>query len=718
MFRTARPAALPGPVSVGFGRKKQKTIAPENTGFQDLLKQADPKPRFGWHNFRNSLVALLGFAGFWYTEDLSKDFHHWADQRTETLRANREETLQRADRDYGKMAMNTLARVDSTAHHLPVVGYLMDLYVNLISWEALTISLLGVVAARKRSVSPKELWSTLLKRGIQGQNTKVAIIDTGGKPKSSLPDAQMEVITPNNQHTGLGFLIPGTSLVNIIAEASPESTFLIFPAITRENAKEILKKANALYNKAMENPEVFDLVEIKKLYAPVIENIAGAVKKAVDNGADVINISYNLEQTALAYLMMRMATTYVTLGALKLESLFRGTDSPQVKSRKLQQQNLKALIQKSRSLLMDQKLTRSIDDALCQLYAPLTEALDYAYAKDVPVIMGAGNFGGHTGRKADVIGNVHPLSVINHPGLIVVGSTDCNGVVNETTSEYNDQVRPFIGANGSGEIRIDPDDPLDRPWRSKFLFPLGTMCLGYIRGMTFSVFHRPLWSKIISPFNGVGPKVFLGQVKKSLFAAPDVTLLYLKMKQVDPSLTIEEAKALMLQACVPGSFSPKYLRKLKKEIETLKDFPVSNFAEGFIDTVMTGAIAMMKSNKSGMTLPTDMGPLEFKSQPDGIAVRFTSALDGEVFESRLIRESVDDKHLDHKEPIVAWMNDLITKENQKLSELPPDRRMEKALDMELRRRVGNISLSRNRQKIVAMTEENAREKERALSEGR
>ncbi|MBY0405020.1 MAG: hypothetical protein K2X66_14060, partial [Cyanobacteria bacterium] len=412
--------------------------------------------------------------------------------------------------------------------------------------------------------------------------------------------------------------------------------------------------------------------------------------------------------------------TYRDMKLLKTKKLFlpRWTQAAKRNAEKIAR--YETLFQKSKDLIKAHKHTQTIGEEFRKLYQPLKEALDYAYAHEVPVIVPAGNYGGHKGVEADVIGNVNPMSIINHPGLIVVGSTNSKGVISDFTSEFNDEIRPFIGGMGSDEVMSSKASVLKRAWGQKFLFPLGGILGNYLRGISMAAFSRPLWMQILGPLGGVGTQMIMGENKGGIFAAPDVTLLYLKMKEIDPSLTIEEAKSMMLQAAAKAEFSPKHLKKIETEIAQCGKTTARNYSHGLIDNVMTGVQAAVLSGKKTLRLRCEMGNIKIQRvhhhHQEHLKIRFLSYIDQERVRIELPLEGLENlQHTGYK-PLLAWLQGIVKKEDSKLEKLSPDDKQKKLLQMELGRRVGNGTIAGKRYQIIAMTEQArlAKEKHRML----
>jgi hypothetical protein len=715
----------------------------------DLTHYPDPQPRYGWHSIRNGVISLLMLTGFWHGGAVEKRFHQWSEQRiapqvqtpTPTPEGEAEPASSNASaaaaeastpsepglpsqwapvrkgldqaKEAGSVALNAtldgVAHADQAIRTRALPRYMQDLYIDLLRWEALTISILAAMAAVRRTIHPRNLWKELEKRGVKGENTKIAVITTGSRPDNRMRQDKMAVIPPNNQKTGLWFL-PAGPVVTLIEEGSPESTVLLFPAVTKHNAKEMLKQANALYKMAKETPDALNPVDIRRIYAPVIGNIAQAVHRAVAEKADVIHIAFNPEHSAMAYLLSRMALAYLNIGYLKTLQPFQGKAGKEANAQ--QRERYWRLIQCSKSLVREQKQVLAVSDALRDLYEPLRDALDAAYKNNIPVVIDAGNYGGHKGNRADVVGNINPLCLVDHPGLLVVGSTNSQGVISDFTSECNDIIHPFVGALGSHEVDSRRTSVLDRSWGQKLLFPLGSVFTHYLRGLSL-VFDKPLWMKLLGPFGGIGTRWLLGN-KGGIFAAADLSLLYLKMKEIDPSLTVEEAKAILLQTAAKASFSPAYLEKLKTEIQEMgESLPLRNQSSSFAHNCLTGLEAIGKTPWPFMEVPTGLGQLRIDRPSDGQPVRLSlvSRLDRQRWDTTFPQDQLSDPDFETSQQLWNWINQVVEGEQAKLSSLTDGQKMQVALDMERGRRVGNGHIVGRRMRAVALAEAGRKLKE-------
>lgn len=733
---------------------------PKKMDVKELKGKPAPKPQYGFHNLFNLGVAAGLFSVFWCGNDTVKSFHQWTAQRVETIQTERStpptapkesvgpiqdvpigdvpEASEKpwdwsilTQRDYQKdlqtaqkATLNTVARLDQGILHTRVTGYVFDLYVDLLRWESLTISILALLAARQRQIKPSQLWHELNKRGLTGKGQKIAVISPWGKPKNTLSGPKCKEIKPEPKRNYFQLFFPGSPIINLISEGAPDATMLVMPALSQDHTKDLLKKANEIYKQAIDNPEKFDLLEVRKLYQPIVEEIAQSVDRSIEEGATQVVISFNPEQTMLGFLFARMALTYMDLGWRGTRKLFMSKKSKSWAYNEAQRAKKWTLIDKCKNLLKEGKHSFPIENDLVAVYKPLKEALDRAYAKRVPVIIESGNYGGHKGNRPNAMGNMNPLCLIDHPGLIIVGSTNCDGKISDYTSEYNDSIHPMIGAFGSNAVVTKRTSVFDRNWGQKLLFPLGSIFFNYLRGVSMMVFNKPLWMQVMGPFGSVGTRMVLGD-KGGIYPAADLAILLQKMQQVDPTLTVDEAKALLLENVEQTHFSKQYKKRLTQEIGLLPPDGIRLHTQSFVNSLRT----MLKSFKTApirpITMNTTLGTLVIEPEQSNLPgsqsqlrMTLTSALDNEVLGAAIplpeIMAVPVDKPLALSDfpTLEGWCDRIVEKERLKLETMSEERRVEVALEAERARRVGAGTIANRHYEVLAQTQAIKEEKDR------
>lgn len=525
-FRGAvRPYASPEP-SVLFGKTKPD--------------RQDPKPRLGLHNLRSLAIVATGILGWYAGPGLAGRFHQWATQRTV-----RQEPL--LEKNIGDKVLDGLAATDVGLRQLPGVPGVMDYYTQFLAWDGLYLAWSVRKGISKRSVRPDQLWKELNARGITGKNLKVGVVDSGYLPTKTLPEERVEYLTPQDFNKlaepadGAGH---GTAVANLIARGAPESRFIIAAYSTQEQEREIHRNVYRFFKQGQENPDSVTLNGLRQIFTPMIENIARGVRATVDRGAHVVNVSLSVEQAVQMNLLMQRVLNTLTMGKKYLFSLQRFRDPEGFKT---SMEKYMAFSKKLTELAQANMESEVINDQIKELYKPWLEALDYAHGKGVPVVLAAGNSGGNWAKAGNLIGNINLLAAFKHPTLIVVGSANHEGEVSEFTSEMNDELSPLIAGNGSGDIATQTQE------------------------------RRGWLSKIYSPFWAFGKKYQYENPQGTSFAAPDVALLYLKMKAVNPDLTVEEAREILAKTAMDAHFSPKYEKMLMQKLVRNKVLAAMDF---------------------------------------------------------------------------------------------------------------------------------------------
>jgi hypothetical protein len=243
----------------------------------------------------------------------------------------------------------------------------------------------------------------------------------------------------------------------------------------------------------------------------------------------------------------------MTMASLWLEKTLASTKKLNSKEFAEKQEQYAAYQQQLTALSKANELSAKIDDTLKDLYKPWLEALDYAQQKGVAVVLASGNSGGHKASKGDLIGNINLLAAFPHPALLVVASSNEDGKISSFTSEMNDEVRPLIAANGSGEL------------------------------LTQNGAKNSFLEWFVSPLSGIRKRLAGEMPQGTSFAAPDLTLTYLKMKAVYPALTPQEASDILQKTALPAEFDTKHAKAIHAKA---KDKLVNAFVEAHLKNVM------------------------------------------------------------------------------------------------------------------------------------
>lgn len=615
-------------------------------------KREDPKPGLSSFNARQAVLMLWGLVSFWQIPTAANDFHNWAARRANQTQGKTETTpkppptIPLVD-DLQNGFLDTIAGWDNSIRSGPVSRYLMDLTAAIFAWEFLY---LGVAAQRgilKRSIRPDQLWNELNQRGVTGKSMKVGIVDSGFLSTSGLPKDRVQFFTPDNfkqeapPYDGAGH---GTAVANLIAQGSPESSFIVVSYTTPAQEKAIQNSVMEFFKKGKENPESITLAGLRQLFKPMIENIANGVIKSVDSGASVVNVSLSVEQAVQMQLIVLKALNKANIGLKRLLGLAGVTPSDKAKETLAK---YKAFEKKLTELAHANEVSETVNEEIKSLYKPWLEALDYAHAKGVPVVVAAGNSGGHNAKAGNLIGNVNLLAAFKHPALIVVGSTNSKGEVSDFTSEMNDEVMPLVAGNGSGELRTE------------------------------IVAQRGILSKLWSPMGGLIKEMQYATPKGTSFAAPDITLLYLKMKGVNPDLTPSEAKEILAATAEKAHFTPQYLKLLKEKItaqltyaETLEKLKILSDSKALVSALAEEIKRVAKDDAIAAAMIEN---IRFEEKNGKLALLYQRPFN--AIEKKILANALE-----------ATFNTLL--ENS-LDVKINDADIEKALEKALKRRVGN-----------------------------
>ncbi len=539
-----QPLSVPVPSqSLTFGAGKP------GARFADLKNTADPQAKRTF-SLRNALFALTAFSGFWYGTAVVNNLHERAQARVEQSKPA--ETT--ADQ-----VLNVLAHTDVAIQKTPVAGTLQDWYVILLTWQSLALGLAATGAVYKRSIRPGDLHAELNRRGLTGEGIKVAVLDTGAIATGALKKDKLTVYDPNDLEKKIPpkdgtIYAHGTGVAHLIAEACPGASISAFPMTPKGlKTSEAVQK---VFQEGRQDPASLTPDKLRQADAPFIQHLANCVKKAADDGHQVINVSLNPEQALDILPTIEAEKNLLGSLGLRLRKPFAGVAAQE----KIQQalEARKAYREALGEITKDRQLTPTDDPALQALYRPWVEALDYAHTKGVAVVVASGSSGGHTVNKPNTMGNVNPLAMVDHPALITVGSTDSEGTISRFTSEFNGDIRPLIAANGSGELPT-------------------------------AYGSSAVWYKALMPLGALHKRLLDNHAKGTAFAAPDVAALYAKMKQLDPSLTVEEAKAIMAEAASDAQFSWLHKSIIEKEFssqyESNPEF--ETLLEGLVEEILT-----------------------------------------------------------------------------------------------------------------------------------
>lgn len=508
------------PQRLYFGAKKTEPSPAPKTQPQEAVK-TDPTPRYLTRRLLQSWVLVLGglTAGLAGPSTVGR-FHTWSQQRAEQALVSPAETL-------SDQALDSLARTNAQLRSLPVAPTAMDYYTRFLAWDALFLAWSFRLGLFRRSIRPQALWKELNEQGITGKGMKIAVVDCGVLPTRSLPAEKISY--QNSQGKPLPLkdrLGHGTAIASMMAAGSPDSTVTVLDPFVHEPGQKntYFKQLDDFFAKGQADPSTMTVSALRELFREDIAGISQSVMTAVDQGNTVVTVSLNLE----AALQSELRTQYRLVSAKKkLQRWLSPSRLWNPKAYQARMERYEAYGQRLIELLAQRTVSSKVDDSILALYAPWRKALDYAAAHGVPVFLSAGNGGTHFSPLPDALGQANMLAITDHPALMVIASANHRGEVSDFTSEMNDQVRPLAAGNGSGEL--DTETAVHRGWLSRM--------------------YTPMWA--------FGRRASVLRNSGTSFAVPDVAVLYLKMKELDPALTLEEAKAIIARTAGPASLSKK-----------------------------------------------------------------------------------------------------------------------------------------------------------------
>ena len=532
---TLRPQPVFGHVAAAPSTPRFAASLPLAQADEVHFGAKDPAPRKGVKNWVNRGLLALAIGGFWAVPGQIGNLHEAAESRTAIV-----QTVEGANQSPADIALDKLAAADTAVRDLPLMSGVEDFYADwLLRFQFLGLGLAAFAGMRKKTVRPEDVYGELHKRGYTGKDIKVGIVDSGYKPViPMLGRRNVTILNPDDLGKRGRFRDPaghGTAVLNLVRRALPDAQFLVTPYASKKQEAKLTKDLKALLAEAKKDPSKLTIDSFRTVFSPLIENIAKGVRKSVDEGCDVVNVSLSVEQAVQGAIMMAMASV---VGGIVAKRFSTGKDNRQKPEYKQEMEQSKQLLKILGDMSKANETTEVIDDEIKSLYKPWLEALDYAQSKGATVVLASGNSGNAKSLLSNNVGKVNLLAAVDHPALMVVGSTDEEGKISTFSSEYNSEVVPDIAANGSGQISTSSNGP-----------------------------KRGVAKKVLRPLDGVIGRIAYANPPGTSFASPDVTARSGMMKAVNPSLSAEDIRALMLQAAQETSFSEKDMAKIKVEIQ-------------------------------------------------------------------------------------------------------------------------------------------------------
>lgn len=693
-------------LTFGQDSKKQESV-------QQALEapKADPAPHRGRKNLRYALVAGLGALGFmWGPAGIAHHTANGINQLKDSVPIVQTVTNPAGD------VIDHIDKANEAVRSLPATGWIEDQWLLLMKWEMLALSLAALPGVRRKSIKPNEIYADLHKQGITGEGVKVGVVDSGYRKVWHQKGNSVKFYSPDDltkEAKPFDTVGHGTAVRNIIADGAPDADFVVVAYATPKQEKQMKKDLAALLKKAKTDPDSLTLMEVRKTFLPLIENIAKGVKHCADQGCQVVNVSLSVEQAVQMTLMTNIMTTIAEMGIKKVFTGSRKKNTPEYKQ---QMANYKKLTGKLVRLKEANEETETITTELKTLYQPWLDALDYAQQKGTMVHLASGNFGGHNNAKPNTIGNINLLAAWEHPTLMVVGSTDYEGNISSFSSEFNDEIHPDLAANGSGEIstRIAPPS---RGMLSKVLSPTAGL-----QQMVSQLYQTVAYQAISESSVSTGMRSMMKyeNPQGTSFAAPDsallnVMMLAARMKSVNPGMTLDEIRDTMIAAAEQAQFSPAQLKKIRKEV-------VKRLEKAQKDTnqLRTEFGAAVKSIQDGASEVIIMNG-SFKVARDGedLIMSKTTGTNSKALrvaikdadspeEQDTLVDILDVFYFQTSKPNLPSMTgqDDFKKFSKTTVVAPSETDIQNELDAEQKRRVGSGTISSNRRKAIELALKN------------
>lgn len=553
--------------------------------------KSDPKPKRHWQWPRIAVLAL-GLTGLTGSSTIIvpavyKDVKSWFVSSNEQPVPVEGGMVEEADK-----AENT-EKIDAPAKSDEEIGYLEAMLLTYIFMNSINLVRLGRHAPLKRkSIRPSEIYAELHQRGITGKGLRITVVDSGCRPTALLPKERLTVYTsddltkPAKYQDSMGH---GTAVASLVADACPDAqvTGISVGGVTSTMSE---KKSMNAYLKNAETTGVKPTIEglRESVLAEYLLQLSQAVEKGLADGSQVINISLGDGDAVRVNLENMIARSDRTLDHLKRKQKWLGWMSPARAKR------YEAAIEAERDkrepllILQNQEMTTPYDVSAPWLQ-PWKQALDKAHEKGVPVLVSSGNAGTQYLERLTTGDNPDALTVMEHPALLLVGSTDEAGEVSIFSEVHNGAAKPFMAANGSGELETVTAWP-----------------------------EFGILSTLLNPVGLIAKKINYTNPSGTSFSDPDAASLFLLMKSAHPALTIAEFKTLVQKLANPVTFSKYHRQAVEMSIKTQHPITrqlVKEFAE-VLKKEFNGQIllaeeaALLKSEKS-----TEASPKAQKKRP-------------------------------------------------------------------------------------------------------
>lgn len=544
--RTAIPAGIQSQPSF---RGQAHSVAASGITSQPLHLQNHQDPKATWHfSFKSLGIFLASFNALGGLLLGEKILRNWS-----------KSVINASEQASARSWQQTVAKIlnSSTVKHLKPLVIIMALT------QLAPLALTSATQIFKKKLSPQDIWKPLHDQGVDGQGMIMGIVDSGLNVSPYLKKEQISVFDPREPGKEMAPNDPhghGCAVGGILSQALPKSKIVGVSIYKQQKAqtKAFFKHYRTYLGEVIRGDKPLTRSGILGGMSAMIEDMASGVRINVDQGAQVINVSMGSDKNNVAgpiFLSgLAVAPAYAFTQALATLLPPIGGWKERKQALRTQAKQLQQSLQNWRTMTTQDTLTPEDKQQLAQIFKPWTEALDYAYAHNVPVVLAAGNSGPlplsppkkKSKSPSDNSGPRERLALINlfglfpNKALISVGSTNSQGVISHFTSQWKPNHTPLLAGNGNGELT------------------------------TYGKPDRSLLSKILFPLSGLLRREMLESPKGTSFASPDISATIGVMKAIQPDLSIEEIIQHLVQNTQPVKLGLIEARKVKNAFKTLK----------------------------------------------------------------------------------------------------------------------------------------------------
>lgn len=451
---------------------------------------------------------------------------------------------------------------------------------KIISWnnalgvylQLMAIALARMSLTRRHSIlfktlKPSEMFQPLHEQGITGEGIKIGVVDMGFQPGRSKFSHQWDqtLDTPSAPEERKAIaelndcIVHGTHVSNIIADALPASRIITACTYTKNefHSDHDGGDSDAFITANLRNPKSADIVSLLQSQAKKFKNWSNRIDQCIEQGADVVNVSLGC---AMDDLQTQIRSIYGRIEELESPNSYDGeymaaSLNYSTRDNRLFHYHLKHL--KEQMLVLERELrTKTLpQEAVDTLLQPWTKVLDKAAARNIPIILAAGNTGPRSRQyEPGSIGSVSLMAWNDHPALFVAGSSNLDGGVNIFSAEGDSIRQPLVSTIGGGEMETQVPEPFMDKIRRRFeysdlLFParflVNTLLASFQPDGTS--FSAPMLSAAIGAMKQAAPGITLAQLREALRSTASEVHLSAPLKRHVDKRNMEKALLTMVE---------------------------------------------------------------------------------------------------------------------------------------------------------------------------